>query len=298
MAATAIVAAQQVSDLEYRPPLSRPAYEPGQGPRVAIDEAHHNFHTAEGRYRPFAELLRRDGYRVNALGQPFSAGSLQAVDVLVVANALNARNVTDWSLPTPSAFSTDEIAAVRSWVERGGSLLLIVDHMPFPGAAGALAKAFRVEFRNGFAVAKSAGQPTTFIFRLGTGLEAGAVTRGRADEERVTEVATFVGSAFKPPETAVPVLAFNADFVSLEPPRAWQFTPATPRESLQGWCQGAVMQIGAGRVAVFGEAAMFSAQLAGPGQQKIGMNAPEARQNHQLLLNVLHWLTRVPGMPD
>jgi len=28
------------------------------------------------------------------------------------------------------------------------------------------------------------------------------------------------------------------------------------------------------------------------------MNAPEAKQNHQLLANVLHWLTRAPGMPD
>ena len=26
---------------------------------------HHNFHTADGRYLPFAELLRRDGYRVS-----------------------------------------------------------------------------------------------------------------------------------------------------------------------------------------------------------------------------------------
>jgi hypothetical protein len=298
MAATGIVSAQQVSDLQYQPLLPQPAYASGQGPHVAIDEAHQNFHTAGGRYRPFAELLRRDGYRVQGFGQPFSAASLQEVNVLVVANALNPRNVRDWSLPTPSAFSANEIAAVRAWVEKGGSLFLIVDHMPFPGAAGALARAFGVEFSNGFAAARSAGQPTTFIFRLGTGLKAGAVTRGREERERVTEVATFVGSAFKPPRAAVPVLVFNADFVALEPHQAWQFTPATPRESLQGWCQGAIMQAGAGRVAVFGEAAMFSAQLAGPRQQKMGMNAPEAPQNHQLLLNVLHWLTRAPEMPD
>jgi hypothetical protein len=45
-------------------------------------------------------------------------------------------------------------------------------------------------------------------------------------------------------------------------------------------------------MAVFGEAAMFSAQLAGPFQFRMGMNAPGAEQNHQLLLNVMHWLTR------
>jgi hypothetical protein len=30
----------------------------------------------------------------------------------------------------------------------------------------------------------------------------------------------------------------------------------------------------------------------------MGMNAPEANQNHQLLLNVMHWLSRVKGMAD
>jgi hypothetical protein len=298
VAATSIVSAQQVPDLEYKPPLPQPAYESGKGPRVAIDEAHHNYHTANGRYKPFAELLRRDGYRVDGLGRPLSADSLNGVEVLVIANALNERNVRDWSLPTPSAFTTDERAAVRAWVEKGGSLFLIVDHMPFPGAAGALAKAFGVEFSNGFAASKSTGQPATFTFRQGTGLKESAVTQGRGDQERVTEVATFVGSAFKPPKDATPVLVFNVNFVSLKPDQAWQFTAATPKEPLEGWCQGAVMKVGNGRVAVFGEAAMFSAQLAGPGQQKMGMNAPEAKQNHQLLLNVMHWLTRAKGMPD
>jgi hypothetical protein len=291
LAAASVVSAQQAPDLEYKPTLPSPAYESGTGPRIAIDEAHHNYHTADGRYQPFAELLRRDGYRVDGLGKLLSSDSLNGVEVLVIANALNERNVKDWSLPTPSAFTTDEIAAVRAWVEKGGSLFLIVDHMPFPGAAGALAKAFGVEFSNGFAASKSTGQPATFTFRQGTGLKESAITQGRGDQERVTEVATFVGSA-------TPVLAFNANFVSLKPDQAWQFTAATPKEPLEGWCQGAIMKVGNGRVAVFGEAAMFSAQLAGPGQQKMGMNAPEAKQNHQLLLNVMHWLTRAKGMPD
>ena len=33
-------------------------------PRVVIDRAHHNAHTARGKYRPFAEMLRMDGYTV------------------------------------------------------------------------------------------------------------------------------------------------------------------------------------------------------------------------------------------
>ena len=59
LTAPGIAPAQQVADLKYKPPLPRPAYQAGKGPRVAIDEAHHNFHTAEGRNKPFAELLRQ-----------------------------------------------------------------------------------------------------------------------------------------------------------------------------------------------------------------------------------------------
>jgi hypothetical protein len=51
------------------------------------------------------------------------------------------------------------------------------------------------------------------------------------------------------------------------------------------------LNIGKGRVAVFGEAAMFSAQLAGPKKSPMGMNAPIAKQNPQFLLNVMHWLS-------
>src|ERR1041385_6729383 len=56
--------AQQVADTVFQPPIGAPSFAMGQGPVVLIDEAHHNFHTAEGRYSPFARLLRRDGYVV------------------------------------------------------------------------------------------------------------------------------------------------------------------------------------------------------------------------------------------
>ena len=291
LAAAGTIQAQQVSDLNYNPPLPRPAYKSDAGPRVAIDEAHHNFHTAEGRYKPFAELLRRDGYRVGGLGDSLSAASLKTVDVLVIANALNERNAEDWSLPTPSAFTPREIAAVRAWVERGGSLFLIADHMPFAGAASELAKAFGVEFSNGYARPGGREPAMADFFENGTGLEESAVTRGRSDDEKVTKVATFTGSAFKPPKDAIPVLVFGAKSVSFQTKKVLEIKPDTPQVPIEGWCQGAVLVVGKGRVAVFGEAAMFSAQLAGPQHVPVGMDSPDAPQNHQLLLNVMHWLT-------
>lgn len=130
------------------------------------------------------------------------------------------------------------------------------------------------------------------IFDYETGLKESEVTRGRADDEKVTMVATFTGSAFKPPKEAIPVLVCGANSVSLETKKAPGITPGAPEVPIEGWCQGAVLQAGKGRVAVFGEAAMFSAQLAGPQQMPVGMNSPQAPRNFQLLLNVMHWLTR------
>ena len=55
-------------------------------------------------------------------------------------------------MPTPSAFSEDEIAVLSEWVEAGGSLLLVFEHMPLAGAAQDLAGAFGIEISNGFVV--------------------------------------------------------------------------------------------------------------------------------------------------
>lgn len=280
--------AQQVADTTFRPAPSAPAYAAGTGPRVGIDEAHHNFHTFGGRYLPFAELLRRDGYRVTAFGSPFTAEALRSVDVLVVANALAARNETDWTLPTPSAFTPEEILAVRAWVAGGGSLLLIADHMPFAGAAADLAAAFGIRWANGFALDGESQAPMAFRRADGT-LARHPVREGRLLEERIDSVYSFVGSALRMPPGGRPVLILRSGVVSLFPQRAWRFSRATPRRSAAGWLQGGTLEVGRGRVAAFGEAAMFSAQTADG--RPMGMNHPLAGQNWRFVLNVLHWLS-------
>jgi hypothetical protein len=50
------------------------------------------------------------------------------------------------------------------------------------------------------------------------------------------------------------------------------------------------MKYGKGRLVFFGEAAMFTAQLAGPSQAQVGMNSEYAEENYKLLLNIIHWL--------
>ncbi len=281
----------QIADTTFEPTIDRPAFGTGAGPLVLLDEAHHNFHTVAGRYAPFVKLLRRDGFSVEAIRTPFTAASLRPARILVIANALAERNAgDDWSLPTPSAFTPDEIAAVRDWVRGGGSLLLIADHMPFPGAAAELGRAFGFDFINGFATDRSA-RTDEFGFRRQDGsLGDHPITRGRDPGERVDSVRSFTGQAFKLPDGAAALLHLAPGSLVLVPTVAWEFSDSTPRVPADGMVQGAALEFGTGRIAVFGEAAMFSAQVSGQVRRPMGMNAPRANQNPRFLLHTVHWL--------
>lgn len=283
--------AQQTGDPNFDPRIDHPAYPAGKGPAVLIDEGHNNFHTAEGRYKPFADLLSKDGYRVYPLSDKFTKESLQKADILVIANALHKSNLKSWTLPTPSAFTEKEISAVEQWVGNGGALLLIADHMPFPGAAKELAAAFGFTFNNGFAFVPGKDKPGTRFSREDGSLRDHPITRGSAPDEKIDFVVTFTGQAFQGPAEAEPLLVFGKSGYSLMPRRAWEFNEDTPRISVEGWFQGAVREYGKGRIAVFGEAAAFTAQLSGPQKAKIGMNNPDAKQNYRFVLNIMHWLS-------
>jgi hypothetical protein len=284
--------AQQVADTAFTPPVPAPAYQEAKGPLILLDEAHYNFHTVNGRYLAFAKLARRDGYRVVGNKKKLSASSLKDAKILVIANALAKRNANGrWRLPTPSAFTAAEIRAVRDWVAAGGSLMLVSDHMPFPGAMGDLASAFGVHMLNGFAMQNDSMATGIFTDTRASGaLDEHAITNGRSASERVDSVKVFTGQAFRI-DSGAPLLTITIDAVVLMPAVAWQFSASTPRVPAHGLLQGAAIAFGRGRVVVFAEAAMFSAQVTGPARKPMGMNDPAAPQNPQFLLNVLHWLS-------
>lgn len=285
--------AQQAVDTAYNATVMRPAFAGGTGPAILFDEAHGSFHKADRSYGAFTRLLRRDGYVVRVNASPFTRDVLDSARVLVIANPLHPTNQHDWYLPTPSAFTPDEIRAVSEWVATGGSLLLIADHMPFAGAAENLAAAFGIFFANGFAFDSSVS-PLDLVFRRSDGtLPPHAITNGRGPGERVDSIVTFTGSAFRVLVPAEPLLLLTPSLMVLMPEEAWLFSKRTPRLSAAGMLQGAVLRHGRGRVAVFGEAAMFTAQFIGTPRRPMGMNAPAAHQNAQFVLNVLHWLTDI-----
>jgi hypothetical protein len=284
-----ILFSQQVADTNFNPIIARPEYRMGKGPVVLIDEGHNNFHTADGRYLPFARLLRADGYVVKGSAGEFNEPDLSKARILVIANALNSLNIQNWFLPTPSAFTDPEIDIVKRWVSGGGSLFLIADHMPMGGAAAEMAAAFGFKFTNGFAVDTSASGPA-FFYRKDNTLLPCSITDGRNSSESVNKIVTFTGQAFKVPPGAVNILRFDERYLLLESDTAWVFDSHTRYTPINNWSQGAYMRYGKGRLVFFGEAAMFTAQLAGPSQTKVGMNSEYAEENYKLLLNIIHWL--------
>jgi hypothetical protein len=298
------LAAQQISDPDFNASVETPAYT-SAGPTVAIDEAHGNFHTADGRYKPFADLLRSDGYKVVAFTSTFDARSLGGIDVLVISNARNLPAVQRGDT-SQSAFTAAETEAVRAWVDGGGGLLLIADHAPFGQAAESLAQRFGIAMGKGYAFDRADDELTmTLAFSRDDGLLGDhPITRGRRGTESVLRITTFTGQSLSVPAGAVPLMKLsatareaatpddlNAENAAAQSPGSTQF--GSRSTSLAGRAQGLAMTVGMGRVVVLGEAAMLSAQIASfpdGSVVKAGMNVP-GNDNRQFALNALHWLS-------
>jgi hypothetical protein len=296
MLAPSIARAQeQLSDPGFDPAVAHPAYRPGAGPRVLFDEAHHNFHTATGRYKAFADLLTRDGYHLMPNREPFSAELLRSYDLLVIANALGAADPGSPSAESP-AFTANEARAVDEWVRAGGALLLITDHQPTGAAARILAEPFGVEMSNAVVVDRTEGHhldgymEMNLEFTRANGLLADhPITAGRDSTERIQRVVAFGGQSLRGPHKGECFLELGAD--------AFDFhATSRAQTSAAGRCMGLALRHGRGRVVIMGEAGMLSAQLVtedgpeGKTSHPWGMNWPGI-DNRQLALNISHWLS-------
>jgi len=278
----------QIADPNFSAKVERPAYKKN-GPQVLFDEAHNNFHTASGRYKPFADLITSDGYKVVPNKQVFSPATLKGYRVLVISNAIGAPRMND-AAASNSAFTEAENDAVRDWVRSGGSLLLIADHAPMGSANQSLGKRFDINMSKLYTTDQQnhdpeSGKPGFIVYTRESGrLADHPVTRGRNASERVNKVMTFTGQSLKGSSGATAFLKL-AD-TALDAMPGQNTTPV----SAAGRAQGIAMKFGKGRVIVMGEAGMLSAQLIGPRRALFGMNRPGI-DNKQLALNIMHWLS-------
>jgi hypothetical protein len=287
---SASVAAQHLADPEFNAIVRNPAYAKSS-PRVMFDEAHNNFHTTIGRYKPFADLLMNDGYRLVINRQSFTKKTLDSFKLLVVANALGD-DIDEPDADKP-ALTEEECTVVRDWVKDGGSLLLIADPGPFGRSVANLAKLFGIEMAANIAEdpANSAEESRSSLIvysRDNHQLVDHAITSGRDSSERVNRVLVFEGQSLKGPQDSIPFLKLSDSAKDVAQGADGAAASVT---SAQGFAQGLALKFGGGRVVVLGEAEMLSALLGDPpGREPIGMNYPGI-DNKQLALNIMHWLS-------
>lgn len=266
-------------------------------PRVVIDRSHYNAHTARGKYRPFAEMLRMDGCEVKNGTRKFSAGSLKKTDLLVIVNAAGAGHPQLMGINLPMskegkrenpAFSAKEIEAVRTWVESGGSLLLIADHSPYGSASASLAQAFGVHMHQGFTeIPDEKSDPMEFS-RENKRLPDHVIVNGTDSSTVVNTLYTFTGQSLDGPADATVLLSLPANAIEYVPQRQGE-GHVEMKEEKAGNAQGLAFDYGKGRVVVLGEAAMLTAQVYK--HDHFGMNTPGC-DNQQFALNIVHWLMR------
>jgi hypothetical protein len=311
-----VVSAQQIPDPNFDAAVIRPTFTTTH-PTVAIDQGHDNFHTKDGLFKPFADLLRNDGYSVVSNTEKFTSVSLKGFDVLVISNAIGKLE-NDNNNSTP-AFTKPECDAVFEWVQRGGSLFLIADHAPMGDAAALLAGRFGVTLGNGFVFDTNPHNfddkdPTELLFSDQNHLLASnPITRGRNGAEHLHRLVAFTGESVTIPCGAIAILRLSPTVGEVHTREAVQplydddamkakgNLEATARLwPIVGRAMAVAFEVGRGRVVVSGEAGMLTAQVFKEKDKngtekfvgKTGMSVP-GNDDKQYVLNVLHWLSGV-----
>ncbi len=289
-----LVWSQQIHDETFRYVNPSPAYTADSGPIVCIDEGHFNFHTADGNYKGFADLLRTDGYRVRGFAENFTELANSNCDLLVIANPISEYNSQDWDLPHYSAFTRSEIDDLVSWIINGGNLLFVADHSPVAGNSADLGSVLGIVIANAYALI--GGESTGVFSRADGTLKSHKITQGRNDSESIDRLTSFGGLAAIFGSMWDPITVFadgDTAYIRVQHTNLSEEIGGRTEFSIAGWGQGASRTLGEGRIVFQGEAAMCGAQFQVRRNYKFGMNNPNAPQNAQFCLNTVRWLTGV-----
>ena len=288
---------QEYADSTYSE-LADSTFNDVANPVIVFAEGHNNFgDNRESFAGEMKQFLAREGFELRRYMGAITREALKGASILHTDNALASLNQDNWTLPTPSAFTSEEISVIYNWVHNGGALLMVIEHMPFGGSYEDLAKAFNVETSNGFAVderllssysEENISNAGWFVFsHENQSLGDHPTLAGRQPDERVLFLAADVGSAFRLPDRAISLMTFGSDAISVEPTVSWKFDSATPRRSVSGWSQGGVMKVGKGRLVVLGDNFL----IIPPSQLESEKEVVFGRYNPQFTVNVYRWLS-------
>ena len=243
---------------------------------ILFDEAHNNYHTAAGRYKPFANLIANDGFKVLRGTMPFTIQSLEHINVVVIAST--------------GIINQIEIKVLNKWIHGGGSLLVITDHDN--PTSNDLLQSIGIQTPDINYTADTLHG--TFAIRFTKKemlLGNHPIINGRNNSEKIEVVNSFTGRTIIGPvgcSVLLPLSPSAVDYMTIEP-FLRMIEDMIPVQSMGLRSHGVAFTLGKGKVVALSEAAMLTAQIF-PDGQPVGMNL-SGSDNRQFALNIVRWLT-------
>jgi len=281
------------NDKEFNSDVEEPTYEKGEGPKILLDGAHHNFFIQWDFIKPFSDLAEADGYQTIIDSLKFTPDYLKRFDIVVIITALPFDFTSKKEVTYEATFSVKEINNLHDWVNSGGSLLVFSEHAPFDQAINPLLKRFGIESSIGRTIDnmnynKEIGNTGWIEYtNQNGGLKTEhPILNGRNPKEKVTKLITFGGSGLTGKGYT------NLLELSETSENIIHSTGVGP--SGRGDSQGLAGDIGKGKVVALGDSNGFVAMIFNEddgSQQAAGMNLEEYDWK-QFVLNTLHWLSK------
>jgi hypothetical protein len=280
--------AQMINDPSFDSNVLQPFYKNNKGPKVLIEGGHHNFLIQRSLLNPFMDLVKSDGYKPEIDSLPIDKKYLAKYDIVVLNPALPFDYGTKKEVGDLITYTKEEIDHMYDYVNKGGSLLILVDRTPFDVAMAPLLAKFGITSAYGnvadsLHMVKEYGKNIIQYSKENGLLTANhPILKGRNASEEIDNVIMITASAFK-----------GKDYTNILPTSANAFIAnAGVNTSLEpGSSQGLAGKVGKGKLVVLSDSEIFIAMLFGKNKVPVGMQMP-AYDLKQFALNIMHWLSK------
>jgi hypothetical protein len=285
---------QMLNDSPFNASILNPKYKKQKGPNILIDAGHHNFIVELGLIKPFVDLSTNDGYQPKIDSGVFTSAYLANYQMLLITPAMPFKFGSKKEVTTEITFTPDELIALKDWVTKGGSLIMLSEHAPIDKSMTPLFNTFGIQLSIGAVVdsvnydtsIKFPNVETILLFNSSNGLlnTNHPIITGANKNEIVDNIETYTGCALSGEGyTNIFKLSPSAKI------RKWNAS----QPSGGGDSQCLAGNVGKGKVIALGDCNGFTAMYVNTGGKKFsaGMQV-EAYDWRQFVLNSLHWLSK------
>ena len=285
---------QMLNDSPFNASILNPKYKKQKGPNILIDAGHHNFIVELGLIKPFVDLSTNDGYQPKIDSGVFTSAYLANYQMVLITPAMPFKFGSKKEVTNEITFTPDELTALKDWVTKGGSLIMLSEHAPIDKSMTPLFNTFGIQLSIGAVVdsvnydtnIKFPNVETILLFNNSNGLlnSSHPIITGANKNEIVDNIETYTGCALSGEGyTNIFKLSPSAKI------RKWNAS----QPSGGGDSQCLAGNFGKGKVIALGDCNGFTAMYVNTGGKKFsaGMQVEEYDWR-QFVLNSLHWLSK------